>query len=401
MRILQLVLAPRLSGAEMLVKGIAIDHRRRGHTVCIASLLPAEGDFADAARELAAHQVECAFPARRHEHFARLVFLYRTIRRFAPDIVFAHTTIPALYARALPLSAPIVFVMHSGTNDFTEHRWLGRAERLLSRRARAVVGVSQRNVDQYAAVIGRHPALFVVPNGVDVDRFSHATGVAGMADAANAASALCGSNEGRGVRVGNGNVGNAGNAADASDAVDDADGHTDTRPARCIVQIGRYMPEKGQLDTVHAFRKVLAREPGTRLHLCGVVEDRAYHARIVSLVDTLGLASSIRIDGPRMDVPDLLAQADVFAMPSRFEANSVGFLEALASGIPIVANTIPAFSFARSYAGVRLVDTADVETFGCALADALAQPRSPRRLDGLRLEDTARRYLEIARRVLG
>ncbi|MGN6318953.1 MAG: glycosyltransferase family 1 protein, partial [Trinickia sp.] len=36
MRILQLVLAPRLSGAEMLVKGIAIGHRASGHAVCVA-----------------------------------------------------------------------------------------------------------------------------------------------------------------------------------------------------------------------------------------------------------------------------------------------------------------------------------------------------------------------------
>lgn len=357
MRILQLVHAPRLSGAEMLVKGLAIAHRDGGHAVGIASLLPAESDFADAARELAAHRVECRFPSRRYEHVARLVFLYRTIRRFAPDIVFAHTTIPALYARALPLSVPIVFVMHSGMNDFAENPWLWRAERVLSCRAKAVIGVSQRNVDQYAATIGSKRASFVVPNGVDVARFRRTAST----------------------------VQNVG-----------------ARRELRVVQIGRYMPEKGQLETVRAFHDVLVREPGApvRLHLCGVVEDRAYHARVVSLVGTLGIGSKVAIDGSRTDVPALLAQADAFVMPSRFEAHSVGFLEALASGIPVVANAIDAFDFARGYPGVQLVDTTNAERFGRALTAALGQPRSARPLDGLTLDDTAARYLAIAQRVL-
>jgi len=355
MRILQLVLAPRLSGAEVLVKGLAMAHRRDGHDVGIASLLPAEDDFAEAVRELAAHRVICRFPVRRHAHLARLAFLYRAVREFAPDIVFAHTTIPALYARALPLRVPIVFVMHSGTNDFTENRWLRCAEQLLSHRTKALVGVSQRNVEQYAATIGLHRASFVVPNGVDVGRFRHAAGVSGTAT---------------------------------------------QRRGRRIVQIGRYMPEKGQLQTVRAFREMLARAPDVRLQLCGVVENRDYYARIVSLVHELGIGASVELEGPRSDVPNLLAFADVFAMPSHFEAHSIGFLEGLASGVPIVANAIEAFAFARGYRGVRLVDTDDAAQYGRALVDALDEPRSVRSLDGLTLDDTAARYLEIAQRVL-
>lgn len=361
MRILQLVLAPRLSGAEMLVKGIAIGHRASGHAVCVASLLPAEDDFADAARELAEHGVDCDFPSRRHEHLARLLFLYRAVRRFAPDIVFAHTTIPALYARALPCAVPVVFVMHSGMNDFTENRWLLRAERRLSRRARAVIGVSPRNIDQYTATIGPHPALFVVPNGVDVERFRRTDDAAG-----------------------------------STESVDEAS----TSHGRWIVQIGRYMPEKGQLDTVRAFQKVLTHAPGARLRLCGVIEDRAYHRQVVALADELGIASHVRIEGPNTDVPGLLARAAVFAMPSRFEAHSIGFLEALAAGVPVVANAIGAFDFARAYEGVALVDTTNTAQFARALAGALAQPRSMRPLHGMTLDDTARRYLEVARQVI-
>jgi glycosyltransferase involved in cell wall biosynthesis len=364
MRILQLILAPRLSGAEMLVKGIAIDHQQSGHIVCVASLLPPHCDFAPAASELAAHRVTCHFPIRRYERFGRLLFLYRTIRRFKPDVIFAHATIPALYVRALPVRVPIVWVMHSGINDFLENNLLQRVERILSLRAKAVIGVSQKNIDEYRTTIGRHPALLVVPNGVDAARFR------------NALNAECFA------------------TAEAS-AVDGP------APSKRIVQIGRYIPEKGYLETLRAFKCVLDSEPDARLLFCGVTENRAYYSSVATLADELGIASRVEIKGPESDVAGILRTSSVFAMPSRFEAHSVGFLEALASGIPIVANAIPAFKFAYNWPGVQLVDTGDIDRYGRALAAALGEPRMERSLDGMTLEDTAERYLAIARQVTG
>ncbi|CAN7239168.1 glycosyltransferase family 4 protein [Trinickia sp. LjRoot230] len=377
MRIFQLVLAPRLSGAEMLVKGIAIDHQQRGHHVCVASLLPAHGDFAPAAGELASHRVTCFFPSREYEKLGRLLFLYRSIRRFKPDVIFAHATIPALYVRALPLRVPIVWVMHSGVDDFKDNR-LQRAERMLSLRAKAVIGVSQKNVDEYVSAIGRHPSLMVVPNGVDAERFRHRAPVATTAP--------------------------AGKPHDSK-----GDGaHPDTdaacrlpRLTKRIVQIGRYIAEKGQLDTLRAFKRVLDFEPDARLLFCGVVENAEYHRALGALVDELGLAEYVDIKPPQANVADILADSSVFAMPSRFEAHSIGFLEALASGIPIVANTIGAFTFARGWPGVSLIDTSDIERYARSLAAALDAPRVQRPLDGLTLEDTAERYLAIAREVIG
>lgn len=364
MRILQLILAPRLSGAEMLVKGIAIGHQESGHSVCVASLLPAHGDFTPAASELAAHRVTCVFPIRRYEKLGRLMFLYRAIRRFKPDVIFAHATIPALYVRALPVRVPIVWVMHSGVNDFLENNLLQRAERILSSRAKAVIGVSQKNIDEYMEAIGRHPALLVVPNGVDAARFrgALATERAGVGASAHAENRL--------------------------------------EPSKQVVQIGRYIEEKGHLATLHAFKRLLEHNPDVRLRLCGVIDDRAYHAAVAALAGDLGIAPRVEILGPQTNVAEILSNSTVFAMPSRFEAHSIGFLEALASGIPIVANGIASFNFARGWPGVQLIDTTDIERYARALAVALAQPRVQRPLEGLTLEDTAERYLAIARQVI-
>lgn len=351
MRILQVILAPRLSGAEVLAKGVAIGHQRGGHSVCIASLMPEHDDFAHISAELRVHEVACLFPKKMLGRIGRLLFLHRAIRTFRPDIIFAHSTIPALYVRALPTRVPIVWVMHSGANDFANSALL-RAERILSGRAKAVIGVSQKNIDDYVKEVGSHPSMIVVPNGVDVSRFTDET--------LPPVAVAC----------------------------------------KQIVQVGRYIPEKNQLQTVQAFAHVARADPDARLLLCGVIENLAYHAAVVDLVKKLGLQDRVVIDGPQMNVAQILRSSTVFAMPSSFEAHSVGFLEALASGIPVVANAITAFAFASNFPGVQLLDTNDIDAYGRALLEALTQPRATRPLNGLTLQGTADRYLAIARDVL-
>jgi len=351
MRILQVILAPRLSGAEVLAKGVAIGHQRAGHSVSIASLMPEHDDFRHISAELRAHGVSCVFPAKNPTKLGRLLFLHRAIRSFKPDIIFAHATIPALYVRALPTRVPIVWVMHSGANDFANAA-LMRAERLLSNRAKAVIGVSQKNIDDYVKEVGLHPSMIVVPNGVDVSRF----------------------------------------ADDAGPRVPVAH--------KQIVQVGRYIPEKNQLQTVEAFAHVACADRDARLLLCGVVENLDYHAAVIERVAQLGLKDRVSIQGPQQNVAQILRASSVFAMPSSFEAHSIGFLEALASGIPVVGNAIASFAFAGGFPGVQLLDTSDTAAYGRALLDALSQPRATRPLQGLTLQSTADRYLAIARDVL-
>ena len=294
----------------------------------------------------------CLFPKVHYGRIGKLLHLYRVVRQFRPDFIVAHATLAALYVRLLPVHTPIAWVMHSGVNDF-ENGALKQAERLLSRRARAIIGVSQQNIDDYLREIGKHPSMVVIPNGVDASLF--------------------------------------------------AEDHNETTPAlevpaKQIVQIGRYIEGKSQLDTIRAFQRVLQFQPDARLMFCGVVEDLDYHAAVVALVRQFGLESRVTVGGPRSDVAAILRSSRVFAMPSRFEAQSIGFLEALASGIPVVANRIPSFGFASAFAGVSLVDTTDPDAYGRALLNALDTPRANRQLAGYTLHDTADRYMSIARK---
>ncbi|CAE6844463.1 glycosyltransferase family 4 protein [Paraburkholderia domus] len=350
MRVLHLVLAPRLSGAEVLAKDLAIDQGAEGMAVCVASLLPAHAEFLPLQDELQRHGVQCWFPQRRKRIAGKLWNLFFAVRRFRPDVIFAHATIPSFYARALPLRTPVVYVMHSAINDF-ERPLFRRIEHMLSGRARVVIGVSQQGVMDYVQTIGPHPSMTVVPNGVDLGRFAFTDG-----------------------------AGCSGRAPQ-------------------VVQIGRYASVKNQLLTVHAFGEVLKRVADARLLLYGVVEDPDYQRAVIHLVRKLELVDRVVVAGPRSDVASVLSESNVFVMPSRCEAHSVAFLEALASGIPIVASKIPSFAFASGFPGVQLVDTDDVPCYAEAVVAALGQARSQRPLAGLTLRDTAARYRAIAHQV--
>jgi hypothetical protein len=158
MRVFHLVLAPRLSGAEVLAKDLAIDQCADGMAVCVASLMPVHADFVPLQNELEGHGVQCWFPARRHRAARKLWNLLVAVRRFRPDVIFAHATIPSFYARALPLRVPVVYVMHSATNDF-ERPLFRRIEHVLSGRARVVsrggrAGAACGRFDASGAVLG-------------------------------------------------------------------------------------------------------------------------------------------------------------------------------------------------------------------------------------------------------
>ncbi len=352
MRILQVILASRLSGAEVLAKGVAIGHQRYGHDVCIASLMPQHDDFAHISAELYANGVVCRFPTKSLGKIGRLLFLHVRSARFGRTSSSRMRPFPRSMC-ALPTRVPIVWVMHSGANDFA-NRALLCAERLLSNRAKAVIGVSQKNIDNYVKEVGLHPLMIVVPNGVDVSSF--------------------------------------------------ADDSLPAMPAarKQIVQVGRYIPEKNQLQTVEVFAHVARAEPQARLLLCGVIENLAYHRAVVERVAELGLTERVVIEGPQTNVAQILRASSVYAMPSSFEAHSIGFLEALASGILVVASAIPSFAFASTFSGVQLLDTSDSVAYGRALLEALTQAahQASAQWPDARLSSTADHYLDIARDVL-
>lgn len=57
-------------------------------------------------------------------------------------------------------------------------------------------------------------------------------------------------------------------------------------------------------------------------------------------VEKRGLAGRVLFLGPRRDVAHLMAASDMFVMPSRYESSGLVYLEALASGLPVISTSV-------------------------------------------------------------
>lgn len=94
------------------------------------------------------------------------------------------------------------------------------------------------------------------------------------------------------------------------------------------------------LDTLlRAMVDVRAAHPASELWVVGT---GSWSERYQELARTLGLHDVVRFLGPKpnAEVPDLLSQCQVLAMPSRSESFGVTALEAAACGLPVVASRV-------------------------------------------------------------
>lgn len=115
-------------------------------------------------------------------------------------------------------------------------------------------------------------------------------------------------------------------------------------------------------------------------------------------IDARNLWDQIEIAGARSDVPEILAAADLYLMPSLAEAHSIAFLEALASGVYILASDIPSFEFGRHFEGVTLLDVTNDIRWIEAVALWWQSPQLAalnRDVSGFTIRDTALAYEEL------
>lgn len=113
--------------------------------------------------------------------------------------------------------------------------------------------------------------------------------------------------------------------------------------ARVVIEVGRVLLSKGQMDLVAAFGTVRKAHPEAHLVFLGNQSDRPFVQRLREAADERGLASCVHFVDQRLDVGDFLAAADVFAFPSRYEGLGNAMLEAMSHGLPCIGSDIAPF----------------------------------------------------------
>lgn len=105
--------------------------------------------------------------------------------------------------------------------------------------------------------------------------------------------------------------------------------------------VGRMQTVKNQPALARAFVQVLQRQPGLRPRLRLVmVGDGPLRAEAQTVLDAAGLADCAWLPGERSDVADVMRGLDAFVLPSLAEGISNTILEAMASGLPVLATAV-------------------------------------------------------------
>ncbi len=84
--------------------------------------------------------------------------------------------------------------------------------------------------------------------------------------------------------------------------------------------------------------RAFARVPGeSRLKLVG---DGETVAAARKLAEDLGIRDRVEFKGSRGDVPEILAETDVFVLASKTETLPISILEAMRTGLPVIASDV-------------------------------------------------------------
>ncbi len=171
---------------------------------------------------------------------------------------------------------------------------------------------------------------------------------------------------------------------------------------RVILTVGRLSASeryKGHDRIIKAMPEIIARVPNAVYLIVGSGEDETrldQLARQTSIQDRVVFAGQV----PNNELPDYFALADVFAMPSNGEGFGIVFLEAAASGLPVIGGNSDGSVDALADGRIgRLVDPQSQDEIVAAIAHTLqgCQQASAASVQRFLFDNFARQVNELLR----
>ncbi|MEI6947124.1 glycosyltransferase family 4 protein [Paraflavisolibacter sp. H34] len=107
--------------------------------------------------------------------------------------------------------------------------------------------------------------------------------------------------------------------------------------ALVVASIARFTHQKQPLLLVEAFARMAQKVPHALLLMVG---DGELKEETLQLIEKLGIADRVVQQSFRTDVPDVLAAADIFVLPSLWEVFPIALLEAMAMGKAVIATGV-------------------------------------------------------------
>ena len=223
--------------------------------------------------------------------------LHELVRRERIDLIHTHLLTSSVYASAVARLAriPVVCTFHGQVDLSAAGRFAAVKFRIVNRRRNRVVFVSEslrRALLATAPLAGSNSR--VIYNGIDVARFH-----TGRDDSLRAELGI-------------------------------------GPEALLIGAVGNIRPAKSYRVLLRAMSLLNARGQSSHLVIAGDAQGSLYE-ELLALRHELGLESSVHFVGFRSDIPRLMQNFDLYVLSSSSEGFSLSTVQALASGLPVVA----------------------------------------------------------------
>ncbi len=222
--------------------------------------------------------------------------VYKAIKDFKPDIIHAHSTKAGVIARfwsAVLGIKSVIFTAHGWV--FTEgkryfERWItAQVEKLMAKFTAKIICVSE--FDKNLALkfkIAPENKLITIYNGVDPKIFD------------------------QGLRC-----------KDSKKVADEI----------IITFVGRLAPPKDIFLLIDAVEPI----DGVKVLIVG---DGELRDKVEKYILRKNLNEKVKLLGERFDVPGILAQSDIFILPSRWEGLPLTIIEAMMAKLPVIASAV-------------------------------------------------------------
>lgn len=223
------------------------------------------------------------------------------MRRHQIQLVHAHGTRACsnVFQPARSLDLPLVYTIHGWSFHDDQHPLLKKirvmGEKLLTRKADTNISVSSSNQQTGKKYFSDFESI-VVNNGIDQQKF-------------NPERQLKDIRQELGIPA----------------------------TSKLILFVARFIHQKQPLVLLRSFALAVQQDPQLRLLMVG---DGDQKPEALALVQQLGIADKVVFEKFRQDVPDVLAAADIFVLPSLWEGLPIGLLEAMAMGKAIIGTKV-------------------------------------------------------------
>ncbi|EPF2930947.1 glycosyltransferase [Vibrio navarrensis] len=344
MKITLLITGLGMGGAETQVCSLIDQLATRGNTILLLSLT---GESINKPKHSSVQLVELNM---RKTPFGFIKAYWQAInilRQFQPDVVHSHMVHANIFSRLLRVIAHIprlVCTAHSN-NEGGKARML--AYRLTDRWCDLTTNVSQEAVESFIAQKAAKPGRIVaLHNGIDLAKFAFNP----------VARERCRAELGLNSKQ------------------------------TLLLAVGRLTEAKDYPNLLHAFAKLVKRQPSIRLAIIGQGE---LATQIEQMIEQIGLKSNVHLLGLRFDVADWMSAADCFVLSSAWEGFGLVVAEAMACERLVVATDCGGVAEVLGDYGY-LVPPRNSEKLAEAIGQAIALNTQERATLG----NNARKYIE-------